>query len=497
MRTSVDFIRRYSKALRWALSLGVMALSVWLLARELDWRQVSAALADGDYGWVLAGVLAIVATFFARVWRWQALLWRSDLRFWPAMTALLVGQVANMVLPMRGGDLVRAVWVRPESGTGGSEALGSVALEKVWDLLAVLLCGLLLLALVPLPGWFSRSTWSTAAMLAVGGALLWAGLRWQDALFRWAARVLALFPAGWDAALLPRLQRLAQGLTSIQNASASARAFLWTMVNWGLGAVANWAVMRAFGVDMPVGALFLLVALMVGNAVVPTPARLGVFEGICVVSLGLFDVPYDLALAIGLVLHLVVMGPPLVAAGLLVAGVASARRGEPMNQLEYSVVVPAFQAADVVGLCVRALSEQSMDRTRYEIIVVDDGSTDDTADVAREAGADQVVCIPHGGPSVARNAGIEAARGEIVLFTDADCEPGPDWLARMTAPFTDAEVMGVKGTYRTRQTALIARLTQLEFEIRYERMADAVQHRFYRHVCGGVPARTAGAGRCI
>lgn len=142
-----------------------------------------------------------------------------------------------------------------------------------------------------------------------------------------------------------------------------------------------------------------------------------------------------------------------------------------MNQLEYSVVVPAFQAADVVGLCVRALSEQSMDRTRYEIIVVDDGSTDDTAGVAREAGADQVVCIPHGGPSVARNAGIEAARGEIVLFTDADCEPGPDWLARMTAPFTDAEVMGVKGTYRTRQTALMARLTQLEFEIRYERMA--------------------------
>lgn len=319
-------IQRHGKGLRWALSLGVMALSVWLLVRELDWAQVAAALAGGDYGWVLVGVLAIVGTFFARVWRWRALLWRSDLRLWPAMTALLAGQAANMVLPMRGGDLVRAVWVRPESGTGGSEALGSVALEKVWDLLALWLCGLLLLVLVPLPGWFSRSTWSTAAMLVVGGVLLWAGLRWQETLFRWAARVLAFFPAGWDAALLPRMQRLARGLTSIRNADASARVFLWTLVNWFLGGVANWAVMHAFGVAQPVGALFLLVMLMVGSAVVPTPARLGVYEGICVVSLGLFGVPYDVALAIGLVLHLVVMGPPLVAAGVLVI-VSQARPG--------------------------------------------------------------------------------------------------------------------------------------------------------------------------
>ncbi len=238
-----------------------------------------------------------------------------------------------------GSDLVRAMWVRPErSGAhdveerdaartaGASEALGSVALEKVWDLLAALLCGLLLLALAPLPDWFSNSTWSTAGILLIGGLVLWAGLRWQDVLFRWAALILARFPAGWDKALLPRLQRLAQGLNSLQSAQASGRVFMWTVVYWGCGGLSNWAVMRAFDVNLPVAALFLLVALMVGNAVVPTPARLGVFEGLCVVSLGLFDVPYDLALAVGLVLHLVVMGPPLITAGVLALGTQVARR---------------------------------------------------------------------------------------------------------------------------------------------------------------------------
>ncbi len=339
-------LKTQTQVLRWILSLGVMVVSVWLLTRELDWGQVLSALQTANYTWVLVGVLVIIGTFFARVWRWQALLWRADLRFWPALTALLVGQVANMVLPMRGGDLVRAMWLRPERNgaqdmeqdvardvepavtrvAGASEALGSVALEKVWDLLALLLCGLLLLALAPLPEWFSNSTWSTAGILLVGGLVLWAGLRWQEVLFRWAALILARFPAGWDKALLPRLQRLAQGLNSLQSAQASGRVFLWTVITWGLGAVSNWAVMRAFGVDSPVAAVFLLATLMVGNAVVPTPARLGVYEGICVVSLSLFDVPYDLALAIGLVLHLVVMGPPLIAAGILALGSQITRR---------------------------------------------------------------------------------------------------------------------------------------------------------------------------
>lgn len=143
-----------------------------------------------------------------------------------------------------------------------------------------------------------------------------------------------------------------------------------------------------------------------------------------------------------------------------------------MAQPEYSVIVPAYQAADVIGDCVGALVRQMLDRSRYEIIVVDDGSTDRTGDVAREAGADRVLRVLHGGPAAARNAGIEAAQGEIVLFTDADCEPAEDWIVRMVAPLADSRIMGVKGTYRTRQSSLIARLVQLEFEIRYARMAE-------------------------
>ena len=137
----------------------------------------------------------------------------------------------------------------------------------------------------------------------------------------------------------------------------------------------------------------------------------------------------------------------------------------------YSIVVPAYQASGVLAHCLQALNHQTVQRDQYEIIVVDDGSMDHTAAIARDAGAVLVLTVPRRGPSGARNLGVQHAHGEIVLFTDADCEPAPDWLAYMVAPFADPLVMGVKGVYRTRQQAVIARLVQLEYEIRYERMA--------------------------
>jgi len=142
-----------------------------------------------------------------------------------------------------------------------------------------------------------------------------------------------------------------------------------------------------------------------------------------------------------------------------------------------SVVVPAYNAAKTIGNCARALTRQSIPRGEYEIIVVDDGSTDETAAVAEAAGA-QVIRQPNQGPAAARNHGVTAARGELILFTDADCEPSPDWIERMSAPFADPDVSGAKGIYRTRQRELTARFVQLEYEDKYGRLANQTRIDF-------------------
>ena len=91
----------------------------------------------------------------------------------------------------------------------------------------------------------------------------------------------------------------------------------------------------------------------------------------------------------------------------------------------YSVIVPAYQAAATIGQCLDALNAQTMARAQYEIIVVDDGSTDDTALAAEQAGVDHVLRCPHRGPAAARNAGIDAARGHIILLPMLTASPNP------------------------------------------------------------------------
>jgi glycosyltransferase involved in cell wall biosynthesis len=97
-----------------------------------------------------------------------------------------------------------------------------------------------------------------------------------------------------------------------------------------------------------------------------------------------------------------------------------------------SVVIPALNDAVMLAACLDALAVQT--HPAGEIVVVDNGSTDDTAEVARRGGA-RVVPEPKRGIMPATAAGFDAATGQILARLDADSVPPPDWLERVEAAF--------------------------------------------------------------
>ncbi len=147
----------------------------------------------------------------------------------------------------------------------------------------------------------------------------------------------------------------------------------------------------------------------------------------------------------------------------------------PLN-LRASIIIAAYNAGRDLPRCLAALEHQTLPQDEFEVIVADDGSTDDTAALAEAAGA-RVLRLEHGGPAAARNAGVAAARAPIVVFTDADCEPVADFLERLLEPFAAPVVSGTRGVYRSQQKALVARFIQLEYEERYHRIAHVEQVR--------------------
>ena len=139
--------------------------------------------------------------------------------------------------------------------------------------------------------------------------------------------------------------------------------------------------------------------------------------------------------------------------------------------MSVSIIIPTFNGASRIGNCLDALLKQTVGRDA-EILVVNDGSTDNTADVVARYSGVRCITQLNSGPAAARNRGNLEARGTIILFTDDDCVPMSDWLTVMTEPFRDPDVVGVKGIYSTCQKSLVARFVQIEYEDKYRLMAD-------------------------
>ena len=149
---------------------------------------------------------------------------------------------------------------------------------------------------------------------------------------------------------------------------------------------------------------------------------------------------------------------------------AEMQGGVPTEAKSASIIIPTFNGVSRIRYCLDSLSKQTAGRD-VEILVVDDGSTDDTANAIKDYSSVRLIGQANAGPASARNRGALEARGDILLFTDDDCIPMPDWLGAMLEPFKDADVVGAKGIYRTRQKSLAARFVQIEYEDKYRMMA--------------------------
>ncbi len=126
----------------------------------------------------------------------------------------------------------------------------------------------------------------------------------------------------------------------------------------------------------------------------------------------------------------------------------------PEENPSVSVVVPVYNGGQAVSATVEHILRQSL--TPHEIIVVDDGSTDDTSEVLKKfAGRISALRKVNGGPASARNCGIRAATGNFVAFTDSDAFPDREWLSNLLKGFDGPRVAGVGGIVRGINSGLL------------------------------------------
>jgi glycosyltransferase involved in cell wall biosynthesis len=117
-----------------------------------------------------------------------------------------------------------------------------------------------------------------------------------------------------------------------------------------------------------------------------------------------------------------------------------------MQKIKISVVIAAFNEEERIRRCLQAVGNQTFPRDKYEILVIDNNSTDNTSELAKEFGANVIFYDKKQGAVVAKQFGVENARGEIVAITDADSFPHKDWLENIDKIMQDKNIKCTGGT---------------------------------------------------
>ena len=321
-----------NRTVRIALSVGISALFLFFAIRGVEWPKVKTALADARYIFVVPMIAITVWSLYIRAQRWRVLL-RPVGR--PAMRTLVsatnIGFMANMVLPLRAGEVIRPVLVSRKESEPLSGILATVVLERIFDMFTILFLFGVSASLVAVSDQVRHWGYYLSGLAATVAAVV-VLVRWQEALaLRLLHVLLRPFPAAISTPIEHFFRGFVQALETLQSPLTFIQLLGWSLYLWLAIAGIYLLGILAFNVSAPliVGSITVSAIVAIAVSVPSAPGYIGSFQLGCILGLAIFHIPESQAIAYSIVIHLTQF------VGVIGAGVYSlAREGMTMRQLE-------------------------------------------------------------------------------------------------------------------------------------------------------------------
>jgi uncharacterized protein (TIRG00374 family) len=470
-------------ALAFAAGLAVLAA----VARAAGWDETVAALRGADGRAALLALIPLVLAYALRGARW--ITWERRLGYPDAAGLVLIGFMGNNLAAGRRGELLRARCTGARTRADTPAALASIAVERTLDALAVAACGIAAALRADLGAGASVVLLAASLAGASPALALLAGARAPARARAMLDRLHERFPGHLTRYARDRSAHFIEALAAIERGPRLAAALLGTVAIWTAEALAYHGFARAAGVELrPAEVLGLLAAVNLASVVAVFPGGLGLAEAAGTALLSAAGVPAPAALAavalqhgaqlalttgVGLALYaggrfreLRLLGgrepaAPRAPAAARGAGPALAAARDGLADLGAGVLERPAARQPALSLVVPAFDEQHrlprtlLETLRWcsrsgvdaEIVVVDDGSRDDTLALARlfeeQDRRIRVVACPHAGKGAAVRMGMLNALGRHVLFMDADGATPLDQIPKLRAALDDGHDLAI------------------------------------------------------
>jgi glycosyltransferase 2 family protein len=302
------------------VGLLITAGIIWLGLSRINLPHTVAAFAVVRVGYVLAGGALVIAVIAILAVRWHVLLPRNPdvpIRF--VFCYLMIGYMVNAIIPLRLGDLVRAYLLGRRHGIAVSTTLSTVAVERVFDIAAIVVIGFVLSTALDLPPVVVIGLRTFLSVSLIGLSVLFGLSFWK-----YSAERLSWFNhdasrSRWIGGLLRRLDYFCEALAVLHDWQTLLVTCLLTLAGWSVLASSLTMFIYSFGLDVTylAGAL-MMVATSLGAAIPSAPGSTGVYHALTVLALSVWNVPTAAAAAVGLLAHFVTIALHIVL-GLLCA----------------------------------------------------------------------------------------------------------------------------------------------------------------------------------
>jgi uncharacterized protein (TIRG00374 family) len=307
---------------RAAVGVAISVVALFIVARSVDVAAAWDTLKTADPRWIAALLAFVVLDVLLRAVRWRVLLSPlAPVPYSTTLASLLVGYLANNVLPARLGEVVRSHDLGTRTGLSRSMILGTIVIERVVDTMVVVSIAAVAILVLSVRGIVASAVlvgFALTALLVVGVAVgIYAHrLPGADRLRRFLAR--------W-----PRVRhvlvRLRDGLSVASNARAMVIAVILSLGSWTCTVLAFAAAAQAVGVEPTIGQAALLAAgTNLATAIPAGPGYVGTFELAVVTIAASVGIDREEALAFGILVHVATLA--VTSIGGAIAFVAGPRR---------------------------------------------------------------------------------------------------------------------------------------------------------------------------
>ena len=292
----------------WRLWLGLLIslLFIALAIRGQDLGRVREALGEADYRYLPLALVLYFAGVLLRTLRWRYLLAPvRRVRARNLFSVVVIGYMANNILPWRIGEVVRSYVLREREGIPKTAALATIAAERIFDGLTMLAFLLLASLVIPLDAEIRRLAIVAALVFALATIVLIAIVASDQLRVRLLAIVTRPLPAALATRLTALVESFVGGLHILRSFNDLALVASCSVFAWGLESSMYFVIAQGF--DLPLGIAGTLMTTAVANlaTLIPsTPGYIGVFEsGVVLVVNGLLGVEREVALSFAIVVH--------------------------------------------------------------------------------------------------------------------------------------------------------------------------------------------------